>query len=106
MRTAKTKTAVAKKKVPAQKIRMAKLTPEEKETVINYDKSSDIATVWCADNVEINKLLRKGIKCVERTRFGAKFEINKKYITIRKPPKPKSSRVSKATSGEESKSDN
>ena len=94
-----------KKKIPS-KIRMAKLTPEEKETVINYDKSSDIAVIWTADNVEINKLLRKGIKCVERTKFGSKFEINKKYITIRKPPKPKNSRVSKTTSRKKTESDN
>ncbi len=87
-------------------VRMARLTPEEKEVVIQYDKASNKATVWCSDTTEITKLRRKGLKELETTRFGSKFEIDKKYITIRKPPKLKNSRVSKTASRKESESDN
>ena len=87
-------------------VRMARLTPEEKEVVIQYDKASDKATVWCADSTEINKLRRKGLKELETTRFGSKFEIDKKYITIRKPPKLKNSRVPKTSSRKKSEPDN
>jgi hypothetical protein len=98
-----------------EKVRMAKLTPYEKETVINYSMASNIATIWSANRTEIGKLKRKKLKVVNETPFGAEFEIDKKYVLIRKPrevKKKKSSkekvgtRVPTATSRKKTKSSN
>lgn len=58
----------------------------ERETVIQYDDASEVATVWCSNKPEIAKLKRrKGIKIVEENKYGTKFEINKKEIQIGTP---------------------
>jgi hypothetical protein len=98
------------------KFRMEKLTPYEKETVINYSMASNKATVWSANRTEIAKLKRKKLKILKESPFGTEFEIDKKYVLIRKPREVKkkkatvkekdSTRVSKPTSRKKSKPSN
>lgn len=64
-------------------IKNLKLKAEERETVIQYDDASSIATIWCSKKDEIAKLKRKkGIKVVEEHKYGTRFEIDKKEIKI------------------------
>lgn len=64
-------------------IKNLKLKAGERETVIQYDDASNIATIWCSKKDEIEKLKRKkGIKVVEEHKYGTRFEIDKKEIKI------------------------
>lgn len=69
---------------------MKSLTPEEKETIIRYDKVSDMASVYSSDSTMVS-WLRKRFKVVVEGCYGAEFEVPKKFIKIATPRK----RVSK-----------
>lgn len=88
-----TKSVIKREPLPKN----CRLSPAEKETVIRFDKSSNVATIYCADKAEITKL-KKRAKLVKEDKFGAWFEIDKKYITVRKATAKRTvnKRVSKA----------
>lgn len=92
------------KKTTTKKTRMVKLEPVEKEVIINFSKASEMASVYSSDPAEIAKFKRKGLKMLWGDRFGAEFEINKKYITVRKPTRKrrttKAAEPNKGTVGE------
>lgn len=73
-----------------------RLTSDEKETVIQIDSSGEVANIYCSDKTIITKLKKiKGIKIIEESWCGCRFELPKEEITI---GKPKTKRVSKTTS--------
>lgn len=74
---------VKKEELREPLIKSLKLKPEERETVIQYDDASNVATIWCSKKSEIEQLKRKkGIKVVETHKYGTRFEIDKKEIKI------------------------
>lgn len=66
----------------------------EQETIIRYDKSSDVATIYTANKADITKFSKR-CKLISKDKFGATFEIDKKQISIR------AKRVSKTTAQKE-----
>lgn len=74
-----------------------RLLPEEKETVIRWDKASNTCTVWTADNSLATQLKKKnGFKLVDEGSIHCEFECNKSLIKIlsvrrRKKTVPKTS---------------
>lgn len=95
-----TKSVIKREPLP----KTCRLSAAEKETVIRFDKSSEVATIYCADKTEITKL-KKRAKLVKEDKFGAWFEIDKKYITVRKATTKRAAdkRVSKIRDIQETK---
>ena len=79
------------------KIKKERLTPEEKETVIRWDKASNVCTVWTTDNLFANQIKKKnGYKLVDEGSMSCEFECDKSLIKLlsvrrRKKTVPKTS---------------
>ena len=72
------------------------LTPVEQETVISYDKSSELADVYTANPTEWKKLdaCPDIYKCERVVKSGGKiiakaYKCEKRYITLRKKARGK-----------------
>ena len=90
------------RKLPA--LSVSTLTNEERETVIRFDKASDVCTIFTADKAMITKF-KKSCKLISETGGGATFETRKNLVSVRSPRKTKaktgdSTRVSKTSSNE------
>lgn len=78
-----------------------KLTKEEKEVIIRFDESSDVASLDTGSLSMMRKMekLRENLpdvfKLVSQDKYGAKYEFSKKLITIRRPHTRKMTDVQK-----------
>ena len=59
------------------------LTKYERETVVNFNDDSKIATVFTCNRALIGQLKRKGYKVVTKDDLSATFECPKKCISFR-----------------------
>jgi hypothetical protein len=66
---------------------MYKLTREEMETTINFDKSSPTASIYTADPAMIRKLdkLTPYVQVVKQDEYGRWYECPKSMIKVQKP---------------------
>ena len=66
------------------------MTKSEKETVINFDEDSEIATIYSASSLVWNKCKKLGLKQIESCEdsngeiIAKTYQINKKLINFRK----------------------
>ncbi len=64
-------------------IKNLKLEASERETVIQFDDSSKLATIWVSGIQNIERMKKKkGIVILEENKYGTKFQIPKKEIKI------------------------
>ena len=94
--------AKRERKLPA--LSTSTLTNEERETIIRFDKASDVCTIFTADKAMITKF-KKSCELINETGGGATFETRKNLVSVRSPRKAKAktsdgTRVSKTSSNE------
>jgi hypothetical protein len=69
----------------------------ERETVIRFDETKDLAYVWTASKPTYNRLRRLGYEPVKDDERSASFRLPKKAVSFRRPRQRKEEKDSLAS---------